>query len=121
MTVCYADPEDERAHASFRAEWEAWDPDVPLVTLHAMRRSLGPPVAEYLQQQELQDRERRVVVLIPEVQPEHWWMWVLHNQRGVVLNRAITHDTDNVVICRLRFRLAHLAPDEEPGPVLPPR
>jgi hypothetical protein len=34
-----------------------------------------------------------------------------------VLNRAITSGTENVVICRLRFRLAHLAPDEEPGPV----
>ena len=77
-------------------------------------------MAEYLRQQELQDPDRRVVVLIPEVQPEHWWMWVLHNQRGVVLNRAITTATDNVVICRLRFRLAHLGPDEEPGSVPPP-
>jgi hypothetical protein len=35
----------------------------------------------------------------------------------LVLNRAITSGTDNVVVCRLWFRLAHLAPDEEPGPV----
>jgi len=34
-----------------------------------------------------------------------------------MLNRAITNGTGNVVIRRLRFRLAHLGPDEEPGTV----
>jgi hypothetical protein len=57
-----------------------------------------------------------VVVLIPEVQPASPWQWILHNQRGVVLDRAIRQDTDGVVICRLRFRLAHLAPDEVGAP-----
>ena len=57
------------------------------------------------------------LALIPEVQPEHWWRWFLHNQRGFVLNRAVVDGTDNVVVCRLRFRLRHLAPDEEPGDV----
>ena len=124
ITVCYADPDDpddQQHHASFDAAWQAWDPDVPLVTLHSKRRSLGPPVVDYLRAREMEDLHRRVVTLIPEVQPEHWWRWFLHNQRGAVLNRAITSGTENVVICRLRFRLAHLAPDEEPdtAPVHP--
>ena len=114
ITVCYSDPDDEQHDAHFRAQWEAWDPDVPLITLHTRHRSLGPPVVEFLRAREQEDPHRRVVVLIPEVQPEHWWRWFLHNQRGSVLNRAITGGTENVVICRLRFRLAHLAPDEEP-------
>ena len=120
ITVCYDDPDDEgdqQHHASFGAAWQAWDPDVPLVTLHSQRRSLGPPVVDYLRAREMEDPHRRVVALIPEVQPEHWWRWFLHNQRGAVLNRAITSGTENVVICRLRFRLAHLGPDEEPGSV----
>jgi amino acid transporter len=120
ITVCYADPDDEgdqQHHASFDAAWQAWDPDVPLITLHSRKRSLGPPVVDYLRAKEMEDLHRRIVVLIPEVQPEHWWMWFLHNQRGAVLNRAITSGTENVVICRLRFRLAHLGPDEEPGNV----
>jgi hypothetical protein len=29
---------------------------------------------------------------------------ILHNQRGFVLDRAIQQGTENVVICRLRFR-----------------
>src|SRR5215468_9239410 len=31
--LCLADPEDEEVDAHFRAEWEAWHTDVPLVTL----------------------------------------------------------------------------------------
>jgi amino acid transporter len=117
VTVCYPDPEERQLTESFRAQWETWDPGVPLITLYSEHRSLGSPVVEYLRERELEDLHRRVVVLIPEVQPEHWWMWILHNQRGVVLSRAVTSGTDNVVICRLRFRLAHLSPDEEPDTV----
>ena len=42
---------------------------------------------------------------IPEVQPSSLLRRVLYNQRGAVLDRAIRRGTDNVVICRLRFRL----------------
>ena len=41
---------------------------------------------------------------LPEVQPARPWQWILHNQRGFVLDRAIQKGTDNVVICRLHFR-----------------
>ena len=120
VTVCYDNPDnpdDQQHHARFDAEWHAWDPDVLLVTLHSEKRTLGPPIVDYLRAKEVENPHRRIVVLIPEVQPEHWWLWFLHNQRGAVLNRAIMNGTDNVVICRLRFRLAHLSPDEQPGTV----
>jgi hypothetical protein len=116
VTICYADPDEERAHESFREQWDAWHPNVPLVTLHTAHRSLGPPIVEYLRTLEHDDRYERLVVLIPEVQPAGPWQWVLHNQRGIVLNRAIKQGTDDVVICRLRFQLARLAPDEQPEP-----
>jgi hypothetical protein len=34
---------------------------------------------------------------------------VLHNQRGIILDRAIRRGTTNVVLCRVRYRLATLA------------
>ena len=114
VTVCYAEPEEERVHASFREQWEEWHPNVPLIPLHTPHRSLAPPIVKYLRTLEQEERYERLVVLIPEVQPASPWQWVLHNQRGVVLNRAIRQGTEDVVICRLRFRLAHLAPDEQP-------
>jgi amino acid transporter len=115
VTVCYADPDEEQAHAAFRQQWQEWDPDVPLVTLHTSHRSLAPPIVKYLRTLEQEERYQRLVVLIPEVQPSGPWQWVLHNQRGIVLDRAIRQGTENVVICRLRFRLTHLAPDEQPA------
>lgn len=83
------------------------------MTLTSRHRSLGPPIVRYLREQERADTGRRVVVLIPEVQPAHPWLWVFFNQRGAVLNRAIRRGTDDVVICRLRFRLTALARQAE--------
>ena len=105
VTVCYHDEADEQADATFRAQWEAWHPDVPLITLATRHRALGPPIVEYLRGLEHDEIEDQVVVLIPEVQPSSPLRRVLYNQRGAVLDRAIRRGTDNVVICRLRFRL----------------
>jgi amino acid transporter len=106
VTVCYADPEDESADAHFRGDWEAWHPNVPLITLRSRRRVLAPPIVKYLRTLEAEDRYHRLVVLIPEVRPGRWWQWILHNQRGLVLERAIERGTVNVVICRMRYQLA---------------
>jgi amino acid transporter len=109
VTVCYGSPDDEQVDAHFRDEWEAWHPNVPLVTLRSMHRSLASPIVDYLRKVEKSSAMDRVLVLIPEVQPAHWWQSVLYNQRGFVLQRAIERDTANVVICRLRYRLATVA------------
>ena len=37
----------------------------------------------------------------------------MHNQRGIILERAIRRYTANVVLCRLRYRLATLAATPE--------
>jgi amino acid transporter len=116
VTVCYDDPEAIAATDAFREQWNDWKPDVPLVTLHSPRRSLGKPVARYLRGIEAEDGDLRLVVLIAEVQPARPWDWILHNQRGVVLSRAIRSGTSNVVICRLRFRLTQLAGERSAGP-----
>ena len=43
-------------------------------------------------------------MLIAELEPMRAWQWILHNQRGAVLERAVRHDTTNVVVCRIRFQ-----------------
>ncbi len=113
VTVCYADTADEEADAHFRQQWQEWDPGVPLLTLHATRRSLAPPIVAYLCDLEAEERYHRIVVLIPEVQPMRPWQRILHNQRGFVLDRAIQKGTVNVVICRLHFQRAIWTPHGE--------
>jgi hypothetical protein len=110
VTVCFADPEDEAVDVSFRDRWEQWHPNVPLITLQSTHRALAPPIVKYLNQLEAEDRYHRLVVLIPEVQPKKFWYYLLFNQRGVILDRAIRRGTTNVVLCRLRYRLEQIAP-----------
>jgi amino acid transporter len=105
VNVCYDDPADEGVSERLHEQWDRWHPDVRLVTLHTRHRSLGPPVVEYLQELERNNRQDELVVLIPEVQAARPWRRLLHNQRGFVLEQAIQRGAPNVVICRLRYRL----------------
>lgn len=93
-------------------EWNAWRPEVPLITLRSAHRSIAKPIVSYLRDVEAEDKYHRLVVLIPEVQPARPWQWVMHNQRGLILDRAIRHGTQDVVLCRLRYRLGTLAAEE---------
>jgi amino acid transporter len=109
VTVVFADPDDEAADVSFRQQWQNWHPNVELVTLRTVHRSIARPIVKYLCQLEDQDKYHRLVVLIPEVQPKRFWYYLLFNQRGVILDRAIRRGTGNVVLCRLRYRLEQIA------------
>jgi amino acid transporter len=119
VTVVYTDSDDDSdsetgaqaPDASFREQWQAWRPEVPLITLRSVHRSLAKPIVHYLRQLETEDTYHRLVVLIPEVQPTGPLQWLLHNQRGIILDRAIRRGTANVVLCRLRYRLETLAAD----------
>jgi amino acid transporter len=117
VTVVFTDSDDDPApDVSFRDEWRAWRPEVPLITLRSAHRSLAAPIVSYLQSIEAEDKYHRLVVLIPEVEPARPWQWLLHNQRGVILDRAIRRGTQNVVLCRLRYRLETLTADPASAP-----
>jgi amino acid transporter len=109
VTVCYDDTEDHEADERLRQQWEQWHPNVPLVTLHSRQRSLGQPIVDYLQELEQEPGHDQLVVLIPEVLEAHPWQRILHNQRGFVLEQAIQRGTQDVVVCRLRYRLSNVA------------
>ncbi len=109
VTVCYDETEDHEADEHLRQQWEQWHPNVPLVTLHSQQRSLGQPIVDYLKELEQEPGHDQLVVLIPEVLEAHPWQRVLHNQRGFVLEQAIQRGTQDVVICRLRYRLSAVA------------
>jgi hypothetical protein len=102
--ICYEGEEEDEATARFKQQWAQWGTKVPLVTLYSPHRTLGPPIVSYLRQLEGEDTSRRLVVLIAELEPMRAWQWILHNQRGAVLERAVRHDTTNVVVCRIRFQ-----------------
>jgi amino acid transporter len=121
VNVCFIDPDDEAAQRSFRERWEQWRPNVPLITLHTAHRSITKPIVKYLCDIEAKDRYHKIVVLVPEVQPPKFWDYLLFNQRGAILDRAIRRGTVNVVLCRLRYRLEQFTPRQAgPGPATAP-
>ncbi len=109
LNVYFTDPDEEAADTTFRDRWQQWNPGVPLVTLRSTHRSIAKPIVKYLCDIEDQDKYHKLVVLIPEVQPRRFWDYLLFNQRGVILDRAIRRGTANVVLCRLRYRLEQFA------------
>ncbi|MGW7370227.1 APC family permease, partial [Streptomyces sp. NPDC054841] len=104
VTVCHSDPEDSAQTDALERDWDLWNPGVPLVRLPSGRRTLGRPIAAYVQKTAAMDPGTRITVLIPEAEPAHMWQRILQNQRGAVVAHAVRRDTD-AVICRLRFRL----------------
>jgi amino acid transporter len=93
---------EARQSAAFRAEWDRWNPGVPLETLNSPHRSLVHPVIGYVRQ--AQHGGRQVAVLIPEIQPRRWRYRILQNQRGLLLATVLRASTD-VVICTIPYRL----------------
>jgi len=118
VTVVFTDDDDTdgaaSADASFRAQWNSWRPDVPLISLKSSHRSIAAPIVSFLRSIEEEDKYHRLVVLIPEVEPASWWRWLFYNQRGIILASAIRRGTSNVVLCRLRYRLATLTSEATP-------
>ncbi|MFJ8040017.1 APC family permease [Kitasatospora sp. NPDC096147] len=95
------DPEDRAAAEALRRDWELWRPGVELVEIADPHRRLGRPIADYVNGL---GADRRVTVLIPEVEPAHLWQRALQNQRGAVIDRALRRRTD-ATVCRLRLRM----------------
>jgi hypothetical protein len=118
VTVVFTDDDDTDGSASreatFRAEWNSWRSDVPLISLKSSHRSIAGPIISFLRSIEEEDKYHRLVVLIPEVQPATWWSWLFYNQRGIILASAIRRGTTNVVLCRLRYRLSTLTSEATP-------
>lgn len=76
---------------------------------------------QYLADLEAGHRYHQLVVLIPEVQPQRVWDYLLFNQRGAILDWAIRRGPANVALCRLRYLLQQFTP-AQPGsaPAAPP-
>jgi Amino acid permease len=93
---------DAAQGTAFRADWDRWNPGVPLETLDSPHRSLVHPVVDYVRQ--AQQGGLQVAVLIPDIQPRRWRYRILQNQRGLLLATVLRASTD-VVICTIPYRL----------------
>jgi hypothetical protein len=108
-----SDPDDVASFVRLTNDWQRWQPEIPLVALYDERRRLTDPIISYVRNSDIDT----VFVLIPEVEPEHFWQRVLQNQRGALLAHALRKNTD-AVVCRLRLRLPDKDPETDVAPKL---
>jgi amino acid transporter len=86
-----------------REQWNRWNPGVELVQLDSPYHSVSQPIVEFVRSRTGKEHER-IVVLIPEIVPQHVWENILHNQHAWMLSSALQRQTD-AIICRLAFHV----------------
>jgi hypothetical protein len=91
---------DDESEAALK---DAWDPGVELVVLRSRARSVTAPLLGYLRSG-IHDASRRVLVLIPEVEPRKLRHQLLQNQRGLILASVLRRQGD-VSVALMPFRL----------------
>jgi amino acid transporter len=60
-------------------------PEPELITLHSTYRQIIAPLMDYILELEQQNPDRKITVLLPELVVNHWWEYLLHNQRVQML------------------------------------
>jgi amino acid transporter len=88
------------------AEWDQWDPGVPLTVLHTEFASIVEPIVSFIDNFR-EHHDEQIVVLIPVVIPERFRYRILHNQNDLVLSSALRSRTD-VIVARVRVSLEAL-------------
>jgi len=94
---------DEASAAALRSTWNRWEPGVELVIIRSATRSVTKPMLRYLRSARIV-AHRRVLVLIPEVEPRKLRHQVLQNQRGLILANVLRRHSD-VTVARMPFPL----------------
>jgi len=92
------DPEqpNDPTPESLERLWRAWNPPVRLVVLRTQYHSVVRPVLRFINTLDRRTNQR-VLVLIPEVVPQHAAAELLHNRIGLLLAAALRRRTDVVV------------------------
>lgn len=94
---------DDASVTQLEADWERWQPGVRLVTLRSQYHSVVRPILRFVNSVEVRSNDR-VMILIPEIVPEHWFQGFLHNQMSIILAAAL-RNRENVVVGMMPMHL----------------
>ena len=72
--------------------WNKYVPDVSIDILISEYRDLINPVLDYLKNLDAKYLDDEITVVIPEIVPEFWWGYWLHNQTASLIRRVIIDD-----------------------------
>jgi hypothetical protein len=91
----------------FKAKWKQVFPDVPLIILPSLYRSLLQPIMAYLDDVHKQRPEQRITIVIGEYTAPSWWHAFLHGNTGLLLKLALLQRAD-IVVTNVRYQVKPL-------------
>jgi len=83
--------------AELRARWSELGNGLELVIVESPYRALIGPLTRYLDALQRQDPNRRLLVVLSEVVPRHWWDNFLHNQTALRLKLRLFFRPNTIV------------------------
>jgi amino acid transporter len=88
---------DPTAAAELRLRWAELPEPSELVIVESPYRALVGPLLRYLDALQRQDPSRRLLVVLSEVVPQHWWDNFLHNQTALRLKLRLFFRPNTIV------------------------
>jgi amino acid transporter len=88
---------DADAAAELRLRWSELGGGAELVIVESPYRALIKPLLRYLDALQQQDPDRRLLVVLSEVVPRHWWDNFLHNQTALRLKLRLFFRPNTIV------------------------
>lgn len=85
---------DQSEGEKIKQQWQENAPDTPIDVLYSEYRDLIGPIINYLKEIDQQWKNDSLIVFIPQVAPNRWWHYFLHNQTNKRLQLAIEQDPD---------------------------
>lgn len=78
---------DKESEQQMREKWEAWNPNVELITVHSEYREITRPLLNVIDEMEQKAKARgfETTVLIPQFVTKKNWHNILHNQSSFLL------------------------------------
>ena len=88
---------DAASAAKLRDQWSTVGAGAELVIVESPYRALIGPLLRYLDALQRQDPDRRLLVVLSEVVPRHWWDNLLHNQTALRLKLRLFFRPNTIV------------------------
>src|SRR3989344_2010052 len=85
---------DQEAGERLKKDWQKHAPDVPIDIIYSEYRDLIGPILAYLKNLYKRWINDSIIVVLPQVVPEKWWHYFLHNQTTLRLRVAIDQDPE---------------------------
>ncbi|MDO7907249.1 APC family permease [Paenibacillus sp. JX-17] len=99
-------PFEREEEVVFEKKWEAWQPDIRLVTLYSPYRSIIHPLSKFIDtvQRKAQESDYQVTVMIPQFIPKKGWHNILHNQSSLLIRAHLLYRR-NVIVTTVPYHL----------------